>query len=93
MYQVEVEALQEVTEDEIDELIILYQTPVGTIPMERDKGIDTTFLSMPTDVAKTMYSVEIIKKTRLYSNFEVSSIDFSDDEGKIIAKVVVKRNE
>lgn len=95
MYDTDIVASENITEDEIENLRILYKTPVGTIPLEREKGIDTTFLSMPTEVAKNMYSVEIIKKTRLYSNnIEVSDISFSSDEyGKITAKVVVNRGE
>lgn len=95
MYDTDIVASEIITEDEIENLRILYKTPVGTIPLEREKGIDTTFLSMPTEVAKNMYSVEIIKKTRLYSNnIEVFDISFSSDEyGKITAKVVINRGE
>jgi uncharacterized protein len=95
MYDVEIEASEDITEDEIENLKLLYTTPIGTIPMEREKGIDTSFISMPVESAKNLYSVEIIKKTRQYSDgIEVSSIAFaSDSDGRIIAKVVIYRGE
>lgn len=93
MYEVDILS-DSITDDEMEELNNLYQTPIGEIPMERDKGIDMTYLSMPPEAAKSLYSVEIIKKTRQYTNFEVASIDFSSDsEGKITARVVVNRAE
>lgn len=95
MYEIEIVASEDITESEIEDLKTLYTTPEGTIPMERDKGIDISFLSMPIEVAQNMYSVEVIKKTRLYSdNIEVSSITFlRNNDGNIKAKVVVCRGE
>lgn len=95
MYEVEeIEASEEISEAEISDLKMLYQTPVGSIPMEREKGIDMEFLSMPAEVAKNMFAVEIIKKTRLYFGLEVTDILFSQDEdGKITVKVVISRGE
>lgn len=91
----EIMAEDDITASEIEDLKMLFSTPIGSIPMERDKGIDISFLSMPTEVAKNMYSVEIIKKVKKYSNnIEVSEILFSDDGfGKIRTKVVVYRVE
>ncbi len=95
MYEVtEIKTSEDISEEEINNLMTLYQTPVGTIPMEREKGIDTEFLSMPTEVAMNMFAVEVIKKTRLYMDLEVTDITFTQDEaGKITAKVVVSRGE
>lgn len=94
MDYVNIQATEGITEDEIENLRILYQTPIGTIPMERDKGIDTSSLSMPTEASISLLSVEIFKKTRQYSNLEVSELEItSDDNGKLTAKVVVTRGE
>lgn len=94
MDYVNIQAKEGITEDEIENLRMLYQTPIGTIPMERDKGIDTSSLSMPTEASKSLLSVEIIKKTRQYSNLEVSELEItSDDNGKLTAKVVVTHGE
>lgn len=95
MYEIlEVQSEDDITSEEIENLKNLSRTPVGTIPMEREKGIDMSFLSMPPDTAKTLYSVEIIKKARQYLGLEVQNITFlEDDKGKVIAKVVVSRGQ
>lgn len=93
-YKTEIEASEDITTEEMESLKLLYHTPVGSIPMERDKGIDTTFLSMPFETAKNMFAVEVIKKTRIYTDLEVTDIQFSGEEdGTLIAKVVVNRGE
>ncbi|WMJ88856.1 hypothetical protein [Anaerocolumna sp. MB42-C2] len=94
MYEVGIEASEDISQEEIDGLKNLYDTPVGTIPMEREKGLDMSFLSMPPDMAKNLFSVEVIKKTRLYLDLEVTDIEFiSVEAGKLVAKVVVSRGE
>lgn len=95
MYDVEIDATDDITEDEIESLSMLYTTPQGTIPMERYKGIDMSYIDMPENVAQNMYALEVIKKTKKYSNnIEVSEVDFiSNNNGNITAKVVIKRGE
>ncbi len=94
MYEVGIEASEDITQEEIDNLKNLYYTPAGTIPMEREKGLDMSFLSMPLEVAKNLFSVEVITKTRLYMDLEVTDIQFTSVEaGKLTAKVVVSRGE
>ena len=89
---IEIQASGDITQEELENLKMLYTTPEGTIPMERDKGIDISFLSESSELSEHLYSVEIIRKTRLYSDVEVSNITFSEDNsGKIRAKVVVYR--
>jgi len=95
MYDIDIQTTDDsITEEEIENLINLSQTPVGTIPMEREKGIDMSFLSMPRESAKSLYSVELIKKARLYMDLEVQDISFEEyEDGKIKAKVVVSRGK
>lgn len=94
MYEVDIQTTEDITADEIENLQRLYHTPIGSIPMERDKGIDTSCLSMSGEAVKSILSVEIIKKTRKYSNLEVTSVDMEiDSKGKILVKVVVARGE
>lgn len=94
MYTVDIQTSEHITDDEIENLQRLYHTPIGSIPMERDKGIDISFLSMSGEVVKSMLSVEIIKKTRKYSNLEVTSVDIEiDSQEKILVRVVVARGE
>lgn len=95
MYEIEVESVDDdISDEDIENLRNLSRTPLGTIPMEREKGIDTSFISMPPEAAKSLYSVEIIKKARIYIGLDVQKISFSEDnEGKVTAKVVVSRGE
>lgn len=95
MYDVtEIEASGDISEMDIIDLRNLYRTPVGTIPMEREKGIDMEFLSMPPETAKNLFAVEVIKKTRFYMDLEVTDIIFREyEDGKITAKVVVSSGE
>lgn len=93
MYTVDIQTSEHITDDEIENLQRLYNTPIGTIPMERDKGIDISCLSMSGEVVKSMLSVELIKKTRKYTNLEVTSVDIDFDSEKILVKVVVARGE
>jgi len=41
----------------------LYQTAEGTCPLDREFGLNTDFVGMPMDVAKSQFAVEIIDKT------------------------------
>lgn len=95
MYDItEIEASEDISETDIINLRNLYRTPVGTIPMEREKGIDMGMVSMPPETAKNLFAVEVIKKTRSYFNLEVTDIVFTEEEdGKITAKVVVSSGE
>ncbi len=94
MYEVEIESVNDISETDLNDLRTLYKTPVGSIPLERKKGLDMSFISMPFETAKNMFAVEIIKKTRLYTGLEIEDISFySDEDGKITAKVVVRRDE
>ena len=38
----------------------LYQTAEGTCPLDREFGLNTDFVGMPMDVAKSQFAVEII---------------------------------
>ena len=44
----------------------LYQTAEGTCPLDREFGLNTDFVGMPMDVAKSQFAVEIIDKTDRY---------------------------
>ena len=62
------------------QLSVLYGTRAGEQALDRSFGLDWSFLSQPTEVAKAMLSAEIITKTNTYvPTVAVSSIDFSAD--------------
>lgn len=66
-------------------------TPVGTCPLYRDFGIDTSVLDNPMDVAQNFYAVEVIDAIERYEpRVQVREVTFTPDmSGKLTAKVVI----
>ena len=53
----------------------LYQTAEGTCPLDREFGLNTDFVGMPMDVAKSQFAVEIIDKTdRLQAEVVITNV-------------------
>ncbi len=69
----------------------LYQTAEGTCPLDREFGLNTDFVGMPMDVAKSQFAVEIIDKTDRYEpRATVKDINFSfNEDGQLQAEVVI----
>lgn len=91
MYEVYIEAVG-LSEQEIEDLRSLYTTFEGTIPLNRSAGISIDILSKPIEEAKVLYRIEIIKKTRMFSDkVEIKEITFETDSanGSIKPKVVL----
>lgn len=73
-----------------DKLKFLLNTQVGTIPIDRDFGVDMTYLDSITEEAKTKFSVEVLEKINKYIGIEIEEIKFNVKEGKLIPTLVVK---
>ena len=43
-------------------LALLYSTREGTMPLDREFGINMDFVDMPPEVAKSLYTAEITKR-------------------------------
>lgn len=74
-------------------LRMLYTTPQGTVPFDREFGIDVSILDEPLNIAQGKLAVEYTKKTRKYEpQAKVKEIMFENDyqNGKVIPKVVVE---
>ena len=70
----------------------LYTTPVGTCALDRNLGIDMSILDEPTNVAQSLFSVEIIKKTDLYEpRVRVKEVKYTVQEGRLKPEVVIER--
>lgn len=69
----------------------LLMTPAGTVPLDRDFGIDQSFLGYPIEVAQNLLAIEVIEKvTRYEPRASVSEVELAADAvGQIIAKVVI----
>ena len=62
------------------QLSVLYGTHTGEQALDRNFGLDWSFLDQPIEVAKAMLSAEIITKTNTYvPTVEVASIEFNAD--------------
>lgn len=70
----------------------LIMTPVGTVPLNRDFGIDQSILGLPIDAAQSLLAVEIIDKVERYEpRVSVSEVELiANIDGQIIAKVVIE---
>lgn len=70
----------------------LIMTPAGTVPLDRDFGIDNSILGRSLDVAQSLLAVEIIDKVARYEpRASVTEVELSTNtDGQIIAKVVIR---
>lgn len=78
--------------DEIyQNLNVLYTTPEGTVPFDREFGINTDILDNPLPIAKGLLIAEYINKTRKYEpRAKVKKVDFEYREETIVPKVVIE---
>lgn len=81
------------SEEIYQNLRTLYTTPVGTVPFDRDFGVNFDILDNSLPVAQGRLTVEYIEKTRKYENRAiVKEVDFIDntENGLLIPKVVIE---
>ena len=77
-------------------LNVLYSTPLGTVALDREFGLDWSVLDLPLEMAKGRLTIEIIEKTRKYEpRVEVVKVCFDTQlveglNGKLAVKVVLK---
>lgn len=69
---------------------LLLSTPAGSIPLDRDFGLDMTFLDKPVEVAKSLYTAEVTKKVSIYiKEIKVQEVKWTHkQDGKLTPKVV-----
>jgi len=81
-----------VTEEILRCIRNLIMTPVGTVPLDRDFGIDQSILGLPIDAAQSLLAVEIIDKVDRYEpRVSVTEVELTATiDGKITAKVVIE---
>lgn len=73
-------------------LTVLYGSRVGTQALDRDFGIDWSFLDQPMETAKALIEAELITKTRKYEKrAKVEQVQWSGNytDGNIQPKVVI----
>jgi uncharacterized protein len=79
--------------DEIHQNVkTILTTPAGSVPLDREFGIDLGIIDLPIEEAKALLTVEYIEKIRRYEpRVDVDRVEFSHDVsiGKLIPKVVI----
>jgi len=70
----------------------LYSTPVGSIPTDREFGIDMSFLDRPAETSHALFVAEIVDKTaKFVPAVRVKSVTWdADANGKAKPKVVIE---
>ena len=82
----------DLSDDIIKCLKNILSTPAGTVPFDRNFGIDYGILDEPVNIVPTLLTVEIIKKIRLYEpRVTVNEVTFTTDKNNnLIPKVRVE---
>ena len=72
-------------------LDLLYSTRAGTCPGDRNFGLEQTFESCPTNVARNLFALEVIEKTEIYeSKAEILNIEYTQaEDGNLTPKIIV----
>lgn len=84
-------------ENEIEDvrrcLATLYSIRTGEQPLDRNLGIDTSFLDKPMNIAKNLFALEIIDKTKQYEKrAEVDKVEYKfEKDGQMIPAIYIKR--
>lgn len=73
------------------QIALLYSTRAGTMPLDREFGLNMDFVDMPPEAAKSLYVAEITEKTpRFIPAVRVQSVTWSVTEsGALQPKVVI----
>lgn len=83
-------------EEILRNLTTLYGTHAGSVPLDRELGLDQEFTGYPIAVAENMIALEITEKTEIYEpRAEVEEVTFQSvpDKGLIIPTVRITRSE
>lgn len=69
----------------------LYSTRAGTCPGDRNFGLEQTFESCPTNIAKNLFALEVIEKTEIYEDkAEILNIEYTQSaDGNLIPKITI----
>lgn len=72
-------------------LAMLYSTRAGTCPGDRNFGLDPSFESCPTNVARNLFALEAIEKTEAYeSRAEILNIEYTQaGDGNLTPRITI----
>lgn len=79
------------TVDEVlQNVYVILSTPLGSVPLARNFGIDTSYVDRPITIAKTMAVAAVHAALASEPRAEIKNITFTaDNSGKLIPKVEV----
>ena len=75
------------------QLNTLFSTPIGSVALDRDFGIDISAIDLPIQVAQAKISAEIINKVPRYiPDIQVKEVNFEVDplSGEMRMEVIVE---
>lgn len=92
------ESMREELDNASERLKKLLTTPKGTMPLDREYGVDySEIIDLPPPLANNTYVVEAAEAINKYEpKFALDSIEFDADEseaGQFRAKVILTRND
>lgn len=85
-------------EDEAEDirrcLETLYTVRTGEQPLDREFGIGNSFLDQPINIAKNLFALEVIEKTKRYEKrVEVEEVEYRfDGTGQMVPVIFLKRS-
>lgn len=76
-------------------LTALYSVRTGEQPLDREFGLDCAFLDKPVNIAKNMFALEVVEKTRRYEKrVKVEKVDYVfGGEGQMIPVIDLERGD
>ena len=86
---------KEIDNDTINRINLLLSTPKGTMPNDREYGIDISFLDNPINVSESLFVIEASYALEKYEKtITVDSVEFSTDDttGEVTAIITLVDN-
>lgn len=73
------------------QLALLLSTRAGSIPLDREFGLDSSFVDRPVSVVKSLYTAEVTKKvSKFIPSVRVFEVIWTHSgDGKLQPKVVI----
>nr|WP_278430010.1 GPW/gp25 family protein [Brevibacillus laterosporus] len=76
-------------EEILQNVYTILTTPRGSVPLDREFGIDTSILDDPTPVAKARATAEIFEKVNKYEpRVSITKVSFTEKEDGVLIPVV-----
>lgn len=86
---------KKVDDDTLNRINLLFSTPKGTMPNDREYGIDISFLDNPINVSESLFVIEASYALEKYEKtITVDSVEFNVDDvtGEVTATITLVDN-